>query len=158
MTCSRFSLIMSDADCIQTSYKVPAFVKEIPSAVADIHGTTELEIELAWRLCRTECSTAGCINNKQLQKPDGHATVEGSQEEHASAPVEALTMNVTLFAQSVREYEEKFVGKQWTQNFFLKRESLPGPSPEPQAPPSLTASLLQRLSLAYAHTGLRVGE
>ena len=93
-----------------------------------------------------------------MQKPDGHAAVKGSQEEHASAAVEVLTVNVTFFAQSVREYDEKFVRKHWTQNYFLKRESRAGPPSEPQAPPSMTATLLQRLSLEYAHAGLRVGE
>jgi hypothetical protein len=71
MKCFRLSLIMFEADCIQTSYKVPAFEKQLPSAAADIHGTTELEVELARRMCRTWCSRTSRINNKtaaQLSK------------------------------------------------------------------------------------------
>ena len=54
MKCSRLSLIVFDADCIRTSYKVPAFEKELPSAAADIHGTTQLVVELAQRMCRKD--------------------------------------------------------------------------------------------------------
>ena len=54
MKCSRLSLIVFDADCTQIFYKVPAFEKELPSAVADIHNITELVVELAQRMCRKD--------------------------------------------------------------------------------------------------------
>jgi len=58
---------MFEADCIQTSYKVPAFERELLSAAADIHDSAELGVELARRMCRTYVFTASRMNNKQLQ-------------------------------------------------------------------------------------------
>lgn len=50
------SLIVFVADCIQTSYKVPAIEKELPSAAVNIHGTTELVVELVRRMSRKDSS------------------------------------------------------------------------------------------------------
>jgi hypothetical protein len=45
MKCSRLALIMFDADCTRTSYR--------SSCLWDLHGTTEVEIELARMMCRS---------------------------------------------------------------------------------------------------------